>query len=335
MKTRIMFSAMAAAGIAAAGAAAEPRHDLFLCLNQAARAQVIGSRAKLVNGLYRSADRQQFAHVGFHHMRFDAFAVDGGDPRRWYLAAGNGVLRTPDAGRTWRIVTDWTMTEAKDIAADPGAPGHVYVGLPDGIGVSRDHGQTWTRMDAGIVRKYTQTLVVDRTRAGRVLAGTEQGVFLTEDGARTWRLVHGTDATVDDLRQSPHDPRVFFGVTQSNGAIWSEDAGVTWRRFDPVPNPGTLHNCDFDATDARRLLIGGWKAGVLVSEDGGRTWTDRTAGLPRREIWRVAFDPDFPGRIYANPYQEPLFVSDDLGRTWRALGFEAATVYDMVFVPRR
>src|SRR6185295_12990191 len=101
-----------------------------------------------------------------------------------------------------------------------------------------------------------------------------------------------------------------------------------------IPKDHTLHNCDFDRSDARRMVIGGWGAGVLVSEDGGRTWNDRSEGLPNREIWRVSMDPDLPGRLYAVPNLSALHASDDLGRTWRPLTFEKAIVYDIVFLAR-
>jgi photosystem II stability/assembly factor-like uncharacterized protein len=308
-------------------------HDFYLCVNVAARSSVMGTKLANLSGLYRVDARATPVHLGFNHIRIESIATDPRDRGRLYAAALNGILRTPDAGASWRIVTGWDMTEAKDIAVDPNEPDNVYAGLPDGLAVSRDRGQTWTRSDEGIKRKFTQSVAVDRTRAGRVFAGTEKGIFLSEDAARTWKLLQATDATVYDIRQSPHDPRRFFSVTQSNGAFVSDDAGATWRPVPGLPAGRTLHNCDFDASDARRLIVSGWGVGVQLSEDGGATWTDRSAGLPRREVWRVAFDPDVPGRLYASVFQNPIFASDDLGRTWRKLWFDSAIVHDFVFIP--
>lgn len=321
--------------VCAADAAEPPfRHDLYLCLKLGGLNQVMGSRAPAKSGIYRSTDRRTFEHVGPHHVWMYTLAPDPHEPRRLLVGAMDGVLRSSDLGRTWRITTSWDMTEPHAVAIDPNAREHVYAGLPDGIAFSPDGGQTWTRRQEGIRRAYTQTITIDRTEAGRVLAGTEKGIFLTEDGAQTWRLVHATQQTTYDLRQSPHAPNVFLAVTSVDGAFSSADRGETWQRIPGIPKEHTLHNCDFDATDARRLTVCGWGTGVLVSEDAGRTWTDRTTGLPRREIWRVAIDPDVPGRLYAAPYLEPLYVSDDFGVRWRPLGFEAAIALDIVFVPR-
>jgi photosystem II stability/assembly factor-like uncharacterized protein len=190
-------------------------------------------------------------------------------------------------------------------------------------------------MNEGIRRSYTHPLIVDRTKAGRVLAGTELGIYLTEDGAQTWRLVQPTAKVVYDIRQSPHDPRSMLAVTSSDGALRSSDAGRTWRKIDGVPAEHTLHYGHFDPHDARRLVICGWDVGVRVSEDAGATWSDRTDGLPNRQIWCVSPDPDFPNRLYAAPYLKPVHVSDDFGRTWRPLCFEKAIVYNLVFVPHK
>lgn len=320
--------------LAADGAAAELKHDLYLCANLSGQNQVIGSRKEMPSGVYRSTDRVKIEHVGFDHIRIFAMTADIHDPTTLFLAALDGVVRAANRGASWRILTGWDVTEPKVIALDPHAAGHLYVGLPDGILVSPDRGQTWERMQQGIRRPFTQTIAVDRTRAGRVLAGTEKGIYLSGNGARTWTLVLPTVKTVNDLRQSPHDPRKFFMVSTADGAFASRDGGRTWRTVPGVPKEHTLYNCSFDPLDARRIVVGGWGAGVLVSEDEGRTWSDRSAGLPSREVWRVAVDPDLPNRLYAAPHNEAVHVSDDFGRTWRKLFFEHAVVFDLVFVPR-
>ncbi len=316
---------------------AEPpvKHDLYLSALLSGQGQFMGRGGPVRSGIYRSVDRLTAEHVGFGHIRMFTVIGDPRTPAGLYASALDGVMHSGDHGKTWRTLTGWEMTEPKGIAFDPNAPDHLYVGLPDGIAVSRDRGATWARMNAGIKRAYTHAILIDRTKAGRVFAGTELGIYLTEDRARTWRLVQPTTEVTYDLRQSPHDPTKFFAVTATSGALWSEDSGRTWKKIAGVPANHTLHNGAFDPHDARRLVLCGWDAGVMVSEDGGGTWSDRTQGLPNRQIWSVAPDPDTPGRLYAAPFQKPVQVSDDFGRTWKPLFFENATVWSMSFVARK
>jgi len=315
------------------GAIAAPLlpHDLYVC---AALEQdfFIGSHTEGRSGILHSTDRVGLEHVGFNHPRIEALATDPRDPSILFAAAANGLLRTKNHGLTWRIMTGWDMTELKSVAIDPHAPANIYVALPDGIGISRDSGLTWSRGQEGIRRSYTQTLIVDQMHAGRLVAGTELGIYLSEDDARSWTLVQSADATVNDVKQSPHDPDVFFAVTQSNGAWRSDDGARTWRQVAGISTAHTLHFGEFDATDSRRMVVCGWNCGVLVSEDAGTTWQPRNAGLPNANIWCIGSDPDFSGRLFASPHQSAVYVSDDFGRTWRKGWFESARVRRFVFV---
>jgi photosystem II stability/assembly factor-like uncharacterized protein len=332
-----LFAVGLAVLLATAGtlSAAGPLHDLYACANLSGQSQVMGStRVPVPSGLYRSADRQTFEHVGNGHIRVFTLTHDPVEPRTLWVALLDGVVRAREQGRVWRTMTSWDMTEPKAIAFDAKDPDRIYAGLPDGIAVSSDRGLTWRRMNEGIRRAYTDTITVDRTKSGRVLAGTELGIYLTEDGATTWQLVQPTEKVTYDIVQSPQDPKVFLAVTSSDGALRSADGGKSWTRLAGVPKEHTLHACDFDRGDAKRLVVCGWGVGVRVSEDGGQTWTERSEGLPNRDIWTVASDPDAPGRLFAAPNLAPLHVSDDFGRTWRPAAFEKATIYDLVFVPR-
>ena len=309
-------------------------HELYFAA-RLSKSSMIGGKADKASGVFRSADRVNIERIGFPNPKQDAITADPRDPNVLFTAGLNGVQRSLDGGRTWRIMTSWDMTEPKSIAVDPNAPDHIYIGLPDGVGVSRDRGMTWTRMNEGIRRSYTQAVLVDRTKAGRVFAGTELGLFISDDAAKSWRLAFATKETVTDIKQSPQDPRGFLVVTQRNGAFHSADAGLTWQRVAGVPTEHTLYNCDLDATDPKRWIVGGWDIGVLVSEDGGATWSPRNTGLPNAQIWRVSFDPDRPGRVYAAPHAEAIYLSDDLGRTWRRAWLDAACVWNFTFLPRR
>ncbi len=309
-------------------------HELYFGA-RLSKSFMIGGKSEKASGFFRSADRVNIDRVGFANPKQDGIAADPRDPNVLFTASLNGVQRSLDGGRTWRIMTSWNMTEPKSIAIDPNAPDHVYIGLPDGVGVSRDRGMTWTRMNEGIKRRYTQMVLVDRTKAGRVFAGTEQGLFVSDDAAKSWRLAFATQETVTDIKQSPQEPRVFLAVTQRNGAFHSSDGGATWQRIAGLSAEHTLYNCDFDAANARRWIVCGWDIGVLLSEDGGATWTPRNAGLPNTQIWRVSFDPDVPGRLYVAPHIEPIFISDDSGLTWRRGWLDGACVWNFTFLPRR
>lgn len=313
-------------------------HDLFVCASFNNGSRVMGTNDGSSNGVFvRTADG--FKHVGLNYALAISATFDPRDANVFYVACLSGVLRTLDGGKSWRLVTGWAETESKSIAVDVHAPDHVYTGLPDGIVVSRDRGQTWQRREQGLPArgKYTQVVRADRNRQGRVLIGCESGIYLTENGANSWRRVQATTDTVNDLQQSPHDPQHWIAVTQGAGALVSRDGGVSWKKIASAPSDKALYNVSFDSRDPQRLALASWSHGLLVSEDGGTTWTPRHAGLPGEgtpRVWRTAIDPD-SGELYASVFGQGLHVSADFGRTWRPVpSMDGASVQTFTFVPR-
>ena len=324
------------AALAVSLAAAAPLHDLYICASNSRGTRVIGFKDTSLNGVYRREADGSFTHLGLNHPMTLSVTFDPRDARLFYVASLSGILRTPDGGQTWRVATDWDVTEPKSVVVDPNDPDTVYAGVPDGFIVSRDRGLTWVRAERGLPErgKYTQVVQVDRTHAGRVLIGCETGIYLTEDGAKSWRHVFTCAATVEDLQQSPHDPLFWLAVTQADGALQSRDGGFSWTKLAGVPAEHALYNVAFDALNPQRLALASWTYGLLTSEDGGRTWVERNAGLPvPHRVWRTAIDPD-TGRLYAAVLDQALFVSDDVGRTWKAGGMEGSRITGFTFVPR-
>lgn len=329
--TRFLFLL---SGFALSPLFAAPAYDFFVCVTLN-RNYVIGSKVVAANGVYQLADSGDWQHLGANDPSITAIAFDPRDRRVHYTSALNGLWRSLDGGQLWRICNDWDMTEARDVAVDPNAPDHVYLALPDGIGVSTDRGQTLVRRERGLPArgKYTQVIQVDRTRAGRVLAGCEVGVFLTADGAQSWRRVLPTRDTVYDLQQSPHDPRVWLAATHALGLWRSVDGGDHWEKLAAAPASHPLYNVTFDVTQPQRLALGSWTLGAWTSEDDGRTWQARNAGLPaEHHVWRVGVDPT--GRLYASVHKETLYVSSDFGRNWQPATLDASQVNRFHLVPR-
>ncbi|MDQ5977831.1 MAG: hypothetical protein QG602_803 [Verrucomicrobiota bacterium] len=323
-------------GLAAVTAPAA--HDLYLCAAFNNGSRVMGSNDGSANGVFVRTD-DGFRHLGLNFPLIISVTFDPRAPNVFFAACLSGVLRTLDGGKSWRLVTGWEETESKSVAVDAHAPDTVYAGLPDGLVVSRDRGQTWRRAEHGLPErgKYTQVVRADRTKQGRVLIGCETGIYLTEDSAESWRRVWLTTDTVNDLQQSPHDPKLWMAVTQSAGALISRDGGVTWKKLDGVPAKKALYNVAFDSRDPKRLAIASWSHGLLLSEDGGVTWTPRHAGLPGEgtpRVWRTAIDPD-NGDLFAAVFGQGLYVSAVSGRSWRPVpGMEGSSVQTFTFVPR-
>lgn len=328
-----VLSACAAEPTAAVAATAPaPAHRLYaaVAMTKAQR----NSSTPTDSGIYVRDEKGAWGFFGPRVLGIAGIAMQPGAAGRVILiAAADGVIRSADGGSTWRRTTGWEVADVRGFAFNPANADEVYATTCWGPLRSTDGGATWSLAQAGLDRLYCQAIVADAARPGRVLLGTEQGLYVSTDGAKTWTRGDFPQVSVLRLAQSASDPRVLFAGTQGRGAWLSRDGGESWTAVDAATSTANLYAVAIDRQDASRLVLGGWGAGVRVSADGGRTWIDRTAGLPVKNLFVLAFDPDAPGRLWASTFEEGTFYSDDLGVTWHDGGLYGGYGSDYAFLP--
>src|SRR5262249_3598654 len=104
--------------LAAMPAAAQPH--LYICAS-AAKEYVVGAKLP-PSGLFQLAP-DGWDHRGYNIPFLFSLDYDPKDPSTLYLAAGNGLIRAARDGRNWTILTGSDVTELRDLAVDPNAPG--------------------------------------------------------------------------------------------------------------------------------------------------------------------------------------------------------------------
>lgn len=287
------------------------------------------------SGLYVRKDDGTWVNFGPRVLGIYSMAVQpGSDGRVILIASGDGILRSVDAGKSWRLTTGWQVMDVRTFAFNPANPNEVYATTCWGPLRSTNGGASWQPDQAGLNLLYCQTLVADSQQPGRVLLGTEDGIYQSIDGAKTWARTDSPPATPLHMVQSAVDPKLLLAGTEGRGAWISHDAGNSWQQTDPGSAKANVYAASLDPRNAKLMAIGGWGIGVRVSTDGGATWIDRTKGLPVPNVFVVAFDPDVPNRLWASTFEEGAFYSDDLGATWQDGGLYGSYAFDFVFVPK-
>lgn len=215
--------------------------------------------------------------------------------------AGQGMLRSNDAGETWHrlsingpIEFDCTV---RAVAVAPNNPERVYAGSDRGMCISDDGGAHWRLARGATEGKTVWTIAVDPSNPSVLYAGTgapsRAGFFKSTDAGETWNQIvvdfpefcGGVNrprllaACVD-----PDDGKqVWFGL-EEGGAWRSRDAGATWVRED---GPGkTINHSDIHSISilpatktAPKTIFVLTVNTVFRSTDDGKTWT----GKPSRE----------------------------------------------------
>ena len=296
------------------------------------------------------------------------------DPKRLYFGYGDiGLLVSEDAGESFRRCVEGIEPRALrntcfDVVFDPDAADHcwgsfgAWASNQGVVAESNDAGRTWRPLgtpEHGLPNARHRTLLLDPSSpagARRLVAtADEHGVYVSEDGGRTWQarnagLPHGN---IRALVQHPKQPAAYWCVLgakaeQLAAVFRSDDQCRSWRQV----------SRNFEATDVKRLVVAAsdpqrlylaardaWlarkrvvKGGLFRSDDGGENWRKV---LEDDFVQGLAVDPRDADLVYAGLHDHPfhdestgdgIVVTHDGGKTWASLNGTGLTCKQVVHI---
>jgi photosystem II stability/assembly factor-like uncharacterized protein len=238
----------------------------------------------------------------------DIVYVGGGETHiRGNTSHGDGLWKTTDGGRTWRMMGLRETRHIARVRVHPTDPNTVYVGA-----------------------------------LGHAFGNNpERGVFKTTDGGETWqRILFRNDSTgISDLVMDPNDPNTLYAAFwhayrrpwmlnsggPGGGLFKTTDGGATWTEITAARGlPRGLWGkvgIAVSPANSRRVwaIIENDSGGVYRSDDGGQSWEwlNRDRSL-RQRAWyysKIFADPKDENVLYGLNVQ--FFRSTDGGRTFR------------------
>jgi photosystem II stability/assembly factor-like uncharacterized protein len=210
-------------------------------------------------------------------------------------------------------------------------------------------GQAGVWLTRGPAGGNVHCVVADPSRPSTLYAGTDQGVFKTDDAGETWSASGaGMPAErVQTIAIEPSDPATLYAGTltpngvESVGIFKSTDAGTSWvpvneGLVDPLTliAPLDIEAIAVDPSHPGTLLAGSRLSEIFKSTDGGATWQPRTLGgfNVGLEVSAFFFDPSSPGRVLAASSQG-LLISTDGGENWDFYGNAPISFYALAADP--
>ncbi len=307
----------------------------------------IRSHVSMGKGVYRSTDAgKNWSFLGLANTgRVSRIQVHPNDPDVAYVAAlghsygpqqERGIYRTTDGGRNWeRVLFVDENTGASDLVMDPNNPRILFAGMwtitintwgrfsggpGSGIYMSRDGGDTWTRLEGnGLPEKDhgKVALAIAPTNSNRIYALIETGdgvplpdgtetesgeLWRSDDGGDAWQLIThdrqlaGRTHYYSRVEASPNDDleayflAASFASTTDGGAtsITHEDRAAPW---------GDNHDIWIDPENPDRMIVAN-DGGVDISVTRGQTW--RQVALPVAQMYHVTVDTKIPYYVYGN-----------------------------------
>lgn len=310
-------------------------------------------------GIWRSANGgASFVPVSDNHvdLSIGAIAFAPSNPRVVYAAMGSdflgtGVLRSDDAGATWRDVSGPTFAQrGRSLRAgvDATNANRVWVAQVErqrtdngsiGVFVSEDGGVTWTNV---LPAATTDFLVVPGTAetllaaVGETRGTWRPGVHKSVDGGKTWALILPAGSFFPIRGEfvlgvpagMPNRYYAYGGqdtLRREHNFFVSDDGGRTWTRHSPDIPTELAWYLGIDATDPNTVYLGfrdAWR-----TRDGGVTWTNVTKSLTENgdfvphlsttHIDQHSF-ASVPGATYLGN-DGGIFRSNDGGTTYTSL----------------
>lgn len=280
-------------------------------------------------GLFVSTDQgYSWQHRGWRDYIRNFYSEEGSDGTIW-SACGNGVLRSTDAGKTWRITTDWEMTEVLKVKAAETEPSVVFASTAYGIFRSTNKGASWEKKVLGMRRPYSGDVCIDLTNPRHVLAATEEGAYLSKDGGEHWIAAELAVKGVRVVVQDPHDAKRFWIGTEQDGVFCSQDGGQRWEQRSTGLDHKTVYAIAVHPKKQDWLYAGTYGGGVYLTTDGGAQWEKRSQGLTDLQVHAIVVLPSDPRVVLAGTLNKGLFRSTDAGETWQFNSHDDSQVWGL------
>jgi photosystem II stability/assembly factor-like uncharacterized protein len=233
-----------------------------------------------------------------------ALAPVPGAPGSVYAVAGNALLRSTDAGKTWtRTPGPPGSTAITAVVAPASDPQRLLVAGDSGIFRSDDAGKTWHVAAEKIPVRSMVKLTPPWMAA---FAGPR--VLLSEDGM-AWKPAAALAENTSIYSLVAAEEHGLFAAT-SAGLMRSDDFGATW-----APVPGSLQGSSISAmckhpTKAGALFAARYGV-IYASDDGGRSWTRLSPeGSPMGAIKQLIAVDGTPDRLFALTQRKGVFRLD-------------------------
>ncbi|HSF15260.1 MAG TPA: sialidase [Vicinamibacteria bacterium] len=335
----------------------------------------IRSNVSIGNGVFKSTDGgTTWRHMGLQGTgRIGRVIVHPTNPDVVYAAAlghgyspqqERGVYRTTDGGQSWsRVLFVDENTGASDLVMDPGNPRILVAGMwqidirtwgresggpGSGIHLSRDGGDTWTRLEGNGLPKLPVgkiALCMTPRDSKRIYALIETGdgvpwhgeetesgeLWRSDDVGKNWKLVNhnrdlaGRSAYYSRCAVSTDDPDevYFLAAAYSRSLDGGQSHETASRSGSGFPAPGwDHHDMWIDPRNGDRMAVA-HDGGVSISENRGRSWLK--VQLPVAQMYHVTVDNQIPYYVYGNRQDGPSFRGPSNSRTGSGFGSTGIT----------
>jgi photosystem II stability/assembly factor-like uncharacterized protein len=276
-----------------------------------------------VNGLYiGDGINNRWNRCGWKNNAINSIEIEPlSDGKVIYTACNNGVMRSNDSGKNWKILTDWDVTEVLCVKLDPQNNKIIYAATAFGVWKSTDGGNSWNKKNNGL-QPVNQTFIssLEILKNNKLLAASADGVLVSLDGGNSWSQSGLKGKEIHEIEKAPYDDNILSCVTEDHGVYLSSDQGKTWKQINWGLKTMTFYTVAFDPKNKGVMYCGGYKTGVYKTSNFGEKWIQLQNDITDKDVKVIAIYNENPEIIYSGLTNYGLYKSTDGGNNFIITG---------------
>ncbi len=277
--------------------------------------------AGTTEGLWLSADNgkpESWRRMTSPRVIVNAIAIHPDRPNRVLIGADDvGVLISEDGGESYESSNaGFINRQVRAVIADKTERGRVYAGVifdraNGGLFISEDGGVTWSQSMNGMGARDVYSLYQPDSNPATIYAGTNHGLFRSDDRGRNWTQVRKESAEMNGGESSSAAAastrtQIKSGAKPRNGRAVSRPNS----KVRTQPQPKSPKPADGAFVDLQNQIFAILPFTPLISAPGGGEG-DGSPSSPQStgSGWMIASTWD------------GLFITEDEKKGWKAIGF--------------
>jgi photosystem II stability/assembly factor-like uncharacterized protein len=255
-------------------------------------------------------------------MVLDQLMVDRRDSKIIYTSGhrhtkGGGFFKTTDGGINWKEAKELKNEPIHSMVQSSLDPNVMLVGTVNGIWISKNSGDDWTKIQSETSPVNINSLAVDPRSLDTMYAGTFWRAYKTTDGGKNWRLIK--DGMIDDsdvfaITIDSEKPDHIV-ASACSGIYESQNAGEKWAKIQGIPSQSRRTRDILQHPGKPGTIFAATTQGFWMTSDGGKTWIMTTQR--DLEINSVTVHPDEPNRVFIGTNNYGIMVSEDGGKNFK------------------
>jgi photosystem II stability/assembly factor-like uncharacterized protein len=264
-------------------------------------------------------DPQAYEELGFSGGGvMTALSISPHDQNKIMVSTNmQGVFLSCDSPKEWRMIhnSDLRYHNAQS-CFHPKDPDVVFTPQSDKLMVSRDGGQTWSKI--GNIGSIEREIAIHPDRPDTMLAGSSNSVYLSRDGGNNWSETNGPTGSILGFHfdKNSHGGNTFYAATSAG--LWkSEDGGSNWNQLSMGIPQGDIVSFGAGSrkTDTTTILYIGVANTLYRSVNNDTIWQSLESSFSGNARFLLVSDVN-PEIVWAIKSSQIIMKSENAGELW-------------------